>query len=389
MTTIDTTPAAPTTSERRKALVDRIVDGTPYAVAFGGQGAPWLESLAGLVRDFALEDELESLVAQADSLIAPVASDLVRSGIPFTPLAWADVLAVGESAEDDDAPALPDADLLAAPAASLPGILLTQLAGVRALNRQGLDVREVRPVSVIGHSQGHIAAQSLAGTPDAELLALTRLIGAAVQVVGRRRGLLGDTMLSVTGESPERVQAALADLPASARVVMRMRNGRRSVVLSGPEDGLRRATALLEDVAESERAERERRTTGGAAFAPVLDPIPTGLAFHHPDLTEACDLVATWAEACGLDVELARTLTMRAGVDPVDWVEALESAMDAGARWVIDLGPSDIATKLSARELRIRGVGVVPATTREGHRALTAPGATPRVATPWAASRFW
>ena len=193
-------------------------------------------------------------------------------------------------------------------------------------------------------------------------------------------------MLSVTGESPERVQAALADLPDSARVVMRMRNGRRSVVLSGPEDGLRRATALLEDVAESERAERERRTTGGAAFAPVLDPIPSGLAFHHPDLAEAGDLAAALGRGLWPRRRAGpQSLTMRAGVDPVDWVESLESAMDAGARWVIDLGPSDIATKLSARELRIRGVGVVPATTRDGHRALTAPGATPRLATPWSA----
>ena len=45
------------------------------------------------MRDFALEDELESLVEQADALVAPVASDLVRSGVPFTPLAWADALA--------------------------------------------------------------------------------------------------------------------------------------------------------------------------------------------------------------------------------------------------------------------------------------------------------
>ncbi len=394
MTTIDTTPAAPTTAERRKALVDRIVDGTPYAVAFGGQGAPWLEPLAGLVRDFALEDELESLLEQADALVAPVAADLMRSGIPFTPLAWADAAGKARSdadESDDDATTsdLPDADLLASPAASLPGILLTQLAGLRALKSQGLDPRDVRPVSVIGHSQGLIAAEALtaSSTPDteAQLLAYARLIGAAAQVVGRRRGLLGDTMLSVTGESPERIRAALADLPASARVVMNLRNGRRSVVLSGPEDGLRRATGLLEDVAEIERVERERRTTGGAAFAPVLDPIATGLAFHHPDLADAADLVATWAEACGLDAALARTLTMRAVVEPVDWVDSLESAMDAGARWLIDLGPSDLATKLSARELRIRGVGVVPATTREGHRSLTAPGATPRVATPWSA----
>ena len=305
MTTISTTPSTPTTSERRKALVDRIADGTPYAVAFGGQGSPWLEPLAGLVRDFALESELESLIKKADSLVAPVSADLMRSGIPFTPLAWTDALAVGESDEDEDVPALPDADLLASPAASLPGILLTQLAGLRALKSQGLDPRVIRPVSVIGHSQGLIAAEALTETagPDtqAELLAYARLIGAAAQVVGRRRGLLGATMLSVTGESPERVQAALADLPESARVVMNLRNGRRSVVLSGPEDGLRRATGLLEDVAETEKAARERHTTGGAPFAPVLDPIATGLAFHHPDLAETAELVAAWAEACGLD----------------------------------------------------------------------------------------
>ena len=398
MTTISTTPSAPTTSERRKALVDRIADGTPYAVAFGGQGSPWLEPLAGLVRDFALESELESLITKADSLVAPVSADLMRSGVPFTPLTWTDVLAVRDSAatesadtdaDDGDTSDLPDADLLASPAASLPGILLTQLAGLRALKSQGLDPRDIRPVSVIGHSQGLIAAEALSETagPDteAELLAYARLIGAAAQVVGRRRGLLGTTMLSVTGESPERVQAALADLPESARVVMNLRNGRRSVVLSGPEDGLRRATGLLEDVAETEKAARERHTTGGAPFAPVLDPIATGLAFHHPDLAETADLAAVWAEACGLDAGLARTLAMRSVVEPVDWVDSLESAMDAGARWVIDLGPSDIATKLSARELRIRGVGVVAATTRAGHRSLTAPGATPRVATPWAA----
>ena len=101
MTTITTTPSTPTTSDRRKALVDRIADGTPYAVAFGGQGSPWLESLAELVRDFALEAELESLVEQADSLVAPVAADLMRSGVPFTPLAWADVLAAAAESRSD------------------------------------------------------------------------------------------------------------------------------------------------------------------------------------------------------------------------------------------------------------------------------------------------
>ena len=76
--------------------------------------------MADLIRDFALEAELESLVIRADALLAPVAGDLARAGVTFTPLAWADVLAVGESAEDDDAPDLPGADVLDAPGVSVP-----------------------------------------------------------------------------------------------------------------------------------------------------------------------------------------------------------------------------------------------------------------------------
>lgn len=385
MTTIDTPLATIQPTERRGALVDRISSGTPYAVAFGGQGAPWLEPLAGLIRDFALESELETLVSQAEERLAPVAAELARVGVTFTPLEWADVIAVGESAEDDDAPELPSSAVLDTPGASVPGILLTQLAGLRALQRQGVDPQLVAPVAVIGHSQGDLATQSLAGVDDVELLALARLMGAASQLVGRRRGLLGSTMLSVSNVVPERIDAILAELPASLRVVSRLRNGRRGVVLSGPADSLRVVEARLEEVAAAEKSDRERKVTGGSPFAPVLEPLPAQLAFHHPDLAEAADLVATWAEACGFDSDRARTLTMRSIVDPVDWVESLESALDAGATWILDLGPSDIAARLSARELRSRGAGVIATTTRRGHRELTAAGAAPRLATPWSA----
>ena len=385
MTTIDAQLAPNRTSERRGALVDRIVDGAAYAVAFGGQGTPWLEPLADLVRDYVLEADLDTLVSQSEEKIAPVAGELARAGVTFTPLAWVDVLAVGESAEDDDAAELPDADMLGTPGVSLPGILLTQLAGIRALHRQGIDPQAVSPSAVIGHSQGHLAAQSLAGVDDVELLAIARLIGAASQLVGRRRGLLGDTMLSVSNVRPERIDAILADLPASLRVVSRMRNGRRSVVLSGPAASLPVVQARLEEVAAAEKADRDRKTTGGTPFAPVIEPLTSQLAFHHPDLAEAVDLVATWADVCGIDVERARTLAMSSIVDPVDWVEALETAMDSGVQWVLDLGPGDIAARLSARELRTRGVGVIATTTRRGHRELVAAGATPRLATPWAA----
>ncbi|MGJ9413619.1 fatty acid synthase subunit beta domain-containing protein [Aeromicrobium sp. CF4.19] len=396
MTTFDTTPTTRPTPESttapradRQALVDHLREGVPYAVLLGGQGEPWLESLADLVRDFALESDLEQLVRRADQLLAPVAAELLRTGADVTPLAWVDVLAVGESAEDDDAPQLPSAAALAAPVRSVPGILLTQLAGLRALRQQGLDTSVNRPVAVAGHSQGALGAAALdgvdgSGVDEVELYAYARLIGAAAQVVGRRRGLLGETMVSVSGERPERVAAALADLPDSARVVTHLHNGRRAVVLSGPEAGLRRAVGLLEEHAEAEKAERGRKTTGGSAFAPVIEPVASGLAFHHPDLSEAADLVADWAARAGLDAERGRDLTMRSIVEPVDWVSSLERVMDAGADWLLDIGPGALAAKLSAAEARVRGAGVVAVATRGGHRELTAPGAAPRRSAPWA-----
>ena len=156
MTTLDTSPLSTDrhTSERPGALVDRLAAGAPYALAFGGQGGPWLEPLAELVRDHALEADLAALVAEASARLEPVAGELARAGRPFDPMAWVDVLAVGESAEDDDAPALPAG--LDDPAVSVPGILLTQLAGLRALIHQGLDPRAVGP------GRGH---RSLAGPP--------------------------------------------------------------------------------------------------------------------------------------------------------------------------------------------------------------------------------
>jgi len=151
VTTIDTPLATIHPTERRGALVDRISTGTPYAIAFGGQGAPWLEPLADLIRDFALEAELETLVAQAEERLAPVAAELARVGVTFTPLAWADVIAVGESAEDDDAPELPSSAVLDTPGASVPGILLTQLAGLRAVPEELRVAVHHRTYDVGGH----------------------------------------------------------------------------------------------------------------------------------------------------------------------------------------------------------------------------------------------
>ena len=59
------------------ALVDRLTAGEPYAVAFGGQGSAWLESLEELVSSAGIEAEIATLVGEAELLLEPVARELI------------------------------------------------------------------------------------------------------------------------------------------------------------------------------------------------------------------------------------------------------------------------------------------------------------------------
>ena len=59
------------------ALVDRLHSGEPYAVAFGGQGGPWLENLEELVNSAGIESEISALVGEAELLLEPLARELV------------------------------------------------------------------------------------------------------------------------------------------------------------------------------------------------------------------------------------------------------------------------------------------------------------------------
>ena len=70
-------------------------------------------------------------------------------------------------------------------------------------------------------------------------------------------------------------------------------------------------------------------------------------------------------------------------VQPVDWVDEVIRVHEAGARWILDLGPGDILTRLTAPVIRGLGIGIVPAATRGGQRNLFTVGAVPEVARPW------
>ena len=368
------------------ALVDRLTAGEPYAVAFGGQGSAWLETLEELVSSAGIESELAALDGEVELLLQPVAKELVVvRPIGFAPLQWVRALA----AEDP----VPSDKHLTSAAVSIPGVLLTQIAAGRALARQGMDWVATPPVAVAGHSQGVLAVEAFksAGACDVELLAMAQLIGAAGTLVARRRGIsvLGDRppMVSVTNADPERIRRLLDEFSQDVRTVLppvlSIRNGRRSVVITGTPEQLSRFELYCRQISEKEEADRKNKIRGGDVFAPVFDPVRVEVGFHTPRLSDGIDIVGGWAEKVGLDVALARQLTEAILVNGVDWVEEITRVHDAGARWILDLGPGDILTRLTAPVIRGLGVGIVPAATRGGQRNLFTVGATPEVARAW------
>src|SRR3984957_16236893 len=368
------------------ALVDRLTSGEAYAVAFGGQGGAWLETLEELVSSAGIESELATLVGEVDMLLEPVAKELVVwRPIGLEPLRWVRALA----AEDP----VPSNRHLTSAAVSLPGVLLTQIAAIRTLARQGMDLNATPPVAVIGHSQGILGVEALraAGERDTELLAVAQLIGAAATLVARRRGLsvLGDRppMVSVTNADPERIRRLLDEFAQDVRTVLppvlSIRNGRRSVVITGTPEQLSRFELYCRQISEKEEADRKNKIRGGDVFAPVFDPVRVEVGFHTPRLSDGIDIVGGWAEKVGLDVALARQLTEAILVSRVDWVEEITRVHDGGARWILDLGPGDILTRLTAPVIGGLGVGIVPAATRGGQRNLFTVGAVPEVARPW------
>ena len=238
---------------------------------------------------------------------------------------------------------LPTTKQLTTAAISGPGILLTQMAAIRAVDAPGS-----RPLRHAARGDGRTLARASSrasrckakGTRDAELLAMLQLIGAAGSLVSRRRGMVGrgdkSPMVSVTNVDPDRIAELLEEFSTDVRTVLppvlSIRNGRRSVVITGTPEQLARFELYCSKITEKEEAERKNKLRGGAVFSPVFHGIQVEVGFHTPRLADGVDARRRLgARSSASTPTCARLRPRRSSSSPIDWVAEVERLHDSGA----------------------------------------------------------
>ena len=350
----------------------------PFSLVFSGQGFNWLKTLREAVAAGA-GFNVNSIVERAASLTEPVADELTAARpFGFDPVDWA-------SNDDDPAFDISQAVL------SVPGIFVSQLATLDTLEAQRLSLE--KSTVTIGHSQGALGVHLLKDlTQAAEILAIAELIGAAGVHAARVNGLIRNgelsPMVSVQGVTQEQLEEAIAATTADSaddatRPIIGLRNTRDSFVVVGRPDDVQRVQSFLQARAAKDAKAIANKERGGKPFAPVFNPLDVQIAFHHPAMQSAVDQVVEWAKACDLNEELAEQCAKDVLVNPEDWVEQVNKAIDAGVRWLLDVGPDGGVVKLTNAVAQGRGALSFAVCDNDGQALLFDPGMGPTLPKKW------
>ena len=319
---------------------------TPWRSA--ARARAWLENLEELVSSAGIESELSEIVAEAELLLEPVARELVVvRPIGFEPMQWVRALAAEEP--------LPATKQLITAAISGPGILLAQMAAIRALIRQGLDLYGAPPVAMAGPLAGHrglrVAAgqghqgRRAAGDPAADRR--RRLADVAPPGHGRPRRQDADGVghqRRPGPHAPNCSRSSRTDVRTVLPPVLSIRNGRRSVVITGTPEQLGRFELYCSKITEKRRGrtqEQAPRRRGLLARSSTASrsrsaSIPRGWPTPSSSST-------SWAaQNAASTAELAHDFAEAIFVRPIDWVAEVEAA--ARVRREVDRRPGTRAT---------------------------------------------
>ncbi|MFT4245478.1 MAG: DUF1729 domain-containing protein [Micrococcaceae bacterium] len=345
-----------------------------FAITFAGQSSPWLSEITELIADASVESSLKDLVAATDKLLAPVSKELTLIGNGQFTLQ-------------------PNAEAESTPFYSVPGILATQLATLEALANDGFDLRNNAPVSVQGHSQGILAEALFKAwvTNDeakkAEIFAAARLIGAATSanVVADALYAIGNAtpMLSAQGVTKPILDSLLDSIELNS-VNVSLTNSPSRFILSGAPAELQQVIAAGKEREATEARAIAKKTHGGKGFEAQFDFLQLGAPYHSELLTQAYHQVLSWAETAGLTKKTVEPLAQKILLESVDWPKQLAGIIDAGAGWVLDLGPGESLNQINAENLNGTGIGTVSIGTTFARDQFMTLGNTPTKSVDWA-----
>lgn len=365
------------------------LSGRPHALVFAGQSTPWRSSLSELRGDPVLEESLVSLMDDVETELGPVSADLMKAvGRPVSLIHDIRDMS-GDDPNDGDVDGVDGPSAVSDAAVSVPGIALAQYGAFADLIQLGYGL-DSRPKAVMGHSQGVLAVRMVeavlgAGSVDGarrtivDTMMIARLIGASATRCARIQGIhvMGEAtpMLSVTGMTPAQATALIDRIPdPRGPVEVAVVNDVDRVVLSGyPQDLMAVAVAAAAEK-NCEAAQRKEGKRGGSLFDPVLEYLDVSVPFHSPLMKPAVDEVRRWAERCGLDGDVARSLAARVLVEHVDWAGEMRSMLERSSGeddplWIVDMGPGHAVGRIVSAVAQGTGVGVADASdssVREG-----------------------
>ena len=103
-------------------------------------------------------------------------------------------------------------------------------------------------------------------------------------------------MVSVTNVDPDRIAELLEEFAQDVRTVLppvlSIRNGRRSVVITGTPEQLARFELYCEqDRREGRGRAQEQDCAAARSSRPVFDPVQVEVGFHTPRLADGVDIV--------------------------------------------------------------------------------------------------
>ena len=386
--------AALAAGEHPTTLLFPGIDGRwPTALADALLGRPelsaWLDAVLADLDAWARTPEVRALGVFADGF-----SGLVRTG------------------PDSVSP------LAATAPATLVGNLLANLAGLAALEAEGLSLHPAHgSLRAAGHSAGLLAGWVAASERGADGLVPVAAAAQAAKVAAIlgvhaarhpwavsdsaiREALAGDEhaatpMVAVSGPRTNRLAAILAARDDD-RVAIAVTNSRKRHVLTGDPTAL---TALRRDLialAQKEADQRGKGRLGGTPFRFAWEPLPSSVPFHHPALAAAADAALTQLAELGLSLpggELFPVLdpatgAVLAGPDLLnrvahsvlaeahDWRSAVIDTVPTGGVAIL-VSPLGALAGVTASVLRGRGAVVLDPAKPAARTALFTPGSAP------------